>query len=73
MDVCDVKATGEDGSVSQHDGQSKEHPLMRIVMLRLWINRVASEIAFQLFHTDTSARCTFFLRDVTVACATVTS
>ena len=23
MDVCDVKATGEDGSVSQHDGQSK--------------------------------------------------
>ena len=27
MDVCDEEATGEDGSVSQHDDHSKEHPL----------------------------------------------
>ena len=70
MDVCDVKTTGEDGSVSQHDNRSKEHPLIQITMwparfvfslciqtpalrctyeVRLWINRVASEIAFQPF------------------------
>ena len=40
MDVCDEKATGEDGSVSQHDDHGKEHPLDY---------HVASEICFQPF------------------------
>ena len=95
MDVCNVKATGEDGSVSQHDGQSKEHPLFWIIM---WPARF---VFFQPLHRDTGAPlhvlCVcgsivwparlrfslsfrhqrslhfFFLRDVTVARATVTS
>ena len=50
MDVCDVKAPGEDGSVSQHDGQSKEHPLERV-----WILMWPARLAFSLLHPDTGA------------------
>ena len=48
MDVCDEKATGEDGSVSQHDDHSQEHPLESVY-------HVANEICFQPLHPDTGA------------------
>ena len=81
MDVCDEKAIGEDGSVPQHDDQSKEHPLECIwiilwparfvfslcirtpasrctLKVRVWINRVAGEIALQPFIQTPALRCT---------------
>ena len=64
MDVCDVRF-----SCRQHDDQSEEHPRERI-----WIIRVASEIAFQpsrptlaLCRTreEPNLHLELYLRDVT--------
>ena len=46
MDVCDVGFTCR----QHHDDQTAEHPIERI-----WIIRVASEIAFRPSHPDTGA------------------
>ena len=84
-----MKATGVGGSVSQHDGQSKEHSLTWII---IWPRDLFS--AFASGHqrpvalqscgqrdcvsafsicVQRSLHFLFFLRDVTVTCATVTS
>ena len=47
MDVCDEKATGEDGSVSQHDDHSN-------TLLNLDYH-MASEFCFRPLHPDTGA------------------
>ena len=57
MDVCHKKATGEDGSVPQHDDQSKELPLEFI-----WIIMRPARFVFSLCIRTPAPLCTFEVR-----------
>ena len=52
MDVSDVNVSDEDGYLSRSMTINANN---KIVKERIWINRVASEIVFQLLHPDTGA------------------